>query len=59
MEGVGDVSGVTQPTTATVDPTVTLSTGDRKRRDVETFARATNIKKGGIGAALFVWSLFC
>ena len=38
MEGVGDVTGVTQPTTATGDPTVTLSTSDRKRRDGETYA---------------------
>ncbi len=43
MEGVGDVTGVTQPTTATGDPTVTLSTSDRKRRDGETYTLATNI----------------
>jgi iron complex outermembrane receptor protein len=43
MEGVGDVVGVTQPTTATGDPTVTLSTSDRKRRDGETYTLATNI----------------
>ena len=43
MEGVGDVTNVTQPTTATGDPTVTLSTSDRKRRDGETYTLATNI----------------
>lgn len=43
MEGVGDVTNVTQPTTATGDPTVTLSTTDRKRRDGETYTLATNI----------------
>jgi len=43
MEGVGDVTNVTQPTTATGDPTVTLSTSDRKRRDGETYTFATNI----------------
>lgn len=43
MEGVGDVTGVTQPTTATGDPTVTLSANDRKRRDGETYTFATNI----------------
>ena len=43
MEGVGDVTNVTQPTTATGDPTLTLSTSDRKRRDGETYTLATNI----------------
>ena len=43
MDGVGDVTGVTQPATATGDPIVTLSTDDRKRRDGETYTFATNI----------------
>ncbi len=43
MEGVGNVTGVTQPTTATGDPTVTISAADRKRRDGETYTFATNI----------------
>ena len=43
MEGVGNVTAVTQPTTATGDPTVTISAADRKRRDGETYTFATNI----------------
>jgi iron complex outermembrane recepter protein len=43
MEGVGEVTGVTQPTTATGNPTVAVSAADRKRRDGDTYTFATNV----------------